>query len=91
MTYDINNRSELWKFYGGQEAAGQKFGITQGAIGNYARRGIKPGWYGVMMLDLLVEGKTWNPEIFEFEDHPGAELLNNLIQNNCRQAESPAE
>jgi hypothetical protein len=89
--YDINTRKDLWKFYGGQEAAGERFGICQAAIGMYSKRGIKPGWYGVMMLDLLVEGKTWNPEIFDLEDHPGAALLNSLILDNCRRAEGPAE
>lgn len=82
--YDINTRSDLWKFYGGQEAAARKFGITQGAIGNYARRGIKPGWYGIMMLDLLVSGKTWNPEIFDLEDHPGSSLLISMIEEKHR-------
>lgn len=77
--YDINTREQLWEYYGGREAVARRFGITLGAVGQYTSRGIAQGYISRIILDLVLDSKTWNPEIFELKEHPGAWRLNELI------------
>lgn len=84
IIYDVETLDDVWGHYGGQEAFARRFSLTQSAVGNYRSRGIPSGWIAQIIFDLAVSSKTFDPALFEFEDHPGAHLINEW----CRRSRS---
>jgi len=77
--YDINSINSLINFYGGRREIQCRFGVSTSCITNWKSRGIPPGWHGEMFLDLVKQGKTFDPSLFDLAHHEAAEALNELI------------
>lgn len=84
--YDINDLDELLDFYGGRDAAEEKFGSSRTCFVNWKKRGIPNGWHGPMICDLVEAGKTFDPTLFDVEGHPGARRINQMIEKGGRKS-----
>jgi len=82
--YDINNIDQLLEFYGGRRAAERRFEVTRTCIANWRGvRGIPTGWQPEIIFDFIEAGKTFNPALFDAENHRGAHLINQLMKAEC--------
>lgn len=79
LMYDISNIPDVIRHYGGMREMQQRFGVTRTCISNWKSRGIPPGWHGELILDFAQVGKTFDPSLFDLADHPGSDVLNELI------------
>lgn len=87
--YDIETMRDIWDFYGGAAALAKRCRLERTAVVNWQSRGIPSGWQMRMIMDLIEAGKTFNPSLFDLEDHPGADITNREIVS--RRENTPAQ
>lgn len=78
--FDIASLDDLIGFYDQHHAehggARGYFMCSRTCLLNWKTRGIPGGWHSRIIFDLMAAGKSFDPALFDAEDHPGAKVAN---------------
>lgn len=75
MVKTIRTPEQLIDALGGPTAVGDWAGITPGAVGNWAERGIPPGWHLRLLVEIKRRRLRYDPALFGLSSEQADILL----------------